>query len=131
MYGMSKTEKMGGPYTKQEQETRRNQIFELHFEQGYSAVYIAKTLGVNRNTINKDIESLYGELRNNTSPTNKNWLDKQVIKLEYQRTRLQKELDKEMPIKERLQIEKIISNADLRIAAFFIKLETTRKHFKL
>jgi len=125
---MSKEEKMGGPYTKKEQETRRNQIFELHFQQGYSAVSIAKTLGVNRNTINKDIEFLYSEIRNDKSPTHKNWIDKQVIKLEYQKTRLQKELDKDISIKERLQIEKIISDVDLRIAAFFVKMLTTRRH---
>ena len=125
---MIKEEKMGGPYTKQQQETRRNQIFELHFQQGYSAVSIAKTLGVNRNTINKDIEFLYSELRNDKSPNHKNQLDKQVIKLDYQKTRLQKELDKDISIKERLQIEKMISDADLRIAAFFVKLVTTRRH---
>ena len=128
---MSKEEKIGGPYTKQQQETRRNEVFELHFEQGFSAVNIAKTLGVNRHTINKDIEFLYSELRNDKSPNHKNQLDKQVIKLDYQKTRLQKELDKDISIKERLQIEKIISNADLRIAAFFVKLVTTRRHNSL
>ena len=125
---MIKEEKMGGPYTKQQQETRRNQIFELHFQQGYSAVSIAKTLGVNRNTVNKDIEFLFSEIRNDKSPNHKNQLDKQVIKLDYQKTRLQKELDKDISIKERLQIEKMISDADLRIAAFFVKLVTTRRH---
>ena len=125
---MIKEEKMGGPYTKKEQETRRNQIFELHFQQGYSAVSIAKTLGVNRNTVNKDIEFLFSEIRNDKSPNHKNQLDKQVIKLDYQKTRLQKELDKDISIKERLQIEKMISDADLRIAAFFVKLVTTRRH---
>jgi transposase-like protein len=125
---MIKEEKMGGPYTKKEQETRRNQIFELHFQQGYSAVSIAKTLGVNRNTVNKDIEFLFSEIRNDKSPNHKNQLDKQVIKLDYQKTRLQKELDKDISIKERIQIEKMISDADLRIAAFFVKLVTTRRH---
>ena len=128
---MIKEEKMGGPYTKKEQETRRNQIFELHFQQGYSAVSIAKTLGVNRNTVNKDIEFLFSEIRNDKSPNHKNQLDKQVIKLDYQKTRLQKELDKDISIKERLQIEKMISDADLRIAAFFVKLVTTRRHNSL
>ena len=56
-YGMTLEEKMGGPYTKQEQQIRRDKVFELHFEQGYSALKIAKILDVNRNTINKDIES--------------------------------------------------------------------------
>jgi len=125
---MSNEEKIGGPYTKQQQETRRNQVFELHFQQGYSAVSIAKTLDVNRNTVNKDIEFLHSELRNDKSPNHKNQLDKQVVRLDYQKTRLQKQLDKDISMKERLQIEKIISDADLRIAAFFVKLVTTRRH---
>jgi len=128
MYSMSNEEKIGGPYTKQQQETRRNQVFELHFQQGYSAVSIAKTLDVNRNTVNKDIEFLHSELRNDKSPNHKNQLDKQVVRLDYQKTRLQKQLDKDISMKERLQIEKIISDADLRIAAFFVKLVTTRRH---
>ena len=59
---MALEEKMGGPYTKQEQQIRRDKVFELHFEQGHSALKIAKILDVNRNTINKDIESWYVEL---------------------------------------------------------------------
>ena len=48
--------KKGGPYTKQEQEKRRKQVYELHFEKGSSAVSIANELDVNRNTINEDIK---------------------------------------------------------------------------
>jgi len=33
--------KKGGPYTKKEQEARRNEVFRLHFELGHSAVKIA------------------------------------------------------------------------------------------
>ena len=33
--------KKGGPYTKQEQEKRRKQVYELHFEKGFSAIKIA------------------------------------------------------------------------------------------
>ncbi len=131
-YSMTLEEKRGGPYTKQEQEIRRDKVFELHFEQGYSAIQIAKMLDVNRNTINKDVESWYLELRNDgKSDYNRNWLDKQLTRLEFQGTRLQKELDKEITIKERLQIEKSITNIDLSIATLIVKIETSRKYIKL
>jgi len=89
MYDMTLEEKMGGPYTKQEQEIRRDKVFELHFEQGHSALKIAKILDINRNTINKDIESLYLELRSEKPDYSRNWLDKQFARLEFQRMRLQ------------------------------------------
>ena len=51
--------KKGGPYTTQEQESRRKQVYELHFEKGFSAIKIAEMLNVNRNTINVDIQDWY------------------------------------------------------------------------
>jgi len=74
---MALEEKRGGPYTQQEQEIRKEKVFELHFENGHSAVQIARMLDVNRNTVNKDIDFWYSEIRNNSkSHYNKNWLDK-------------------------------------------------------
>ena len=122
-------EKRGGPYTKQEQEIRQEKVFELHFENGHSAVQIARMLEVNRNTINKDIDFWYSELRHNSkSNYNKNWLDKQLTRLEFQRTRLQNSIDKELILKERLQIEKSITHIDLSIASLIVKIETSRKY---
>jgi len=122
-------EKRGGPYTQQEQEIRKEKVFELHFENGHSALQIARMLEVNRNTINKDIDFWYSEIRSNSkSHYNKNWLDKQLTRLEFQRTRLQNSLDKEITLKERLQIEKIITHIDLSIAGLIVKIETSRKY---
>ena len=129
---MALEEKMGGPYTKQEQEKRRERVFELHFEQSHSALQIAKMLDVNRNTINKDVEFWYSELDDqNKSGFSKNWLDKQLVRLEFQRTRLQKMLEQEILIKEKLQIEKNITHIDLSIASLIVKIETSRKYMKL
>ena len=129
---MALEEKMGGPYTKQEQEKRREQVFELHFEQSHSALQIAKMLDVNRNTINKDVEFWYSELDDQTkSGFSKSWLNKQLMRLEFQRTRLQKMLGQEILIKEKLQIEKNITHIDLSIASLIVKIETSRKYMKL
>ena len=124
-------EKIGGPYTKQEQEIRKEQVFELHFEQGISAVQIAKILGVNRNTITKDIQILYSELREDKPEYGKNWLDKQLFRLESQRTRLQQILQKEIALKDTLQIEKSITYIDLSIASLIVRIETARKYVRI
>ena len=47
--------KKGGPYTTLEQEKRRKQVYELHFEKGLSAIKISEMLKVNRNTINEKL----------------------------------------------------------------------------
>ena len=45
-----------GPYTKQELENRRNEVYRLHFEYRYSVRKIAELMKINRNTINGDIK---------------------------------------------------------------------------
>jgi len=125
---MAQIEKLGGPYTKPEQELRRDKVFELHFETGHSAVHIAKILGINRNTINKDIEYWFTELRNTDKfQYNRNWLDKELARLEFQQTRLQQELEKDPPIKEKLQIERCIIQITMGIANLIAKIEISRK----
>ena len=124
--------KKGGPYTKQQQEKRRDEVFKLHFEYGYSAVQIAKLLNVNRNTINEDIKywctELYNEDKSNFS---RDWLDKQFMRLELQRARLRKELDEDISLKERLQVERFITNIDLSISSLIVKIETAKKSVRL
>ena len=131
MNSMAQIQKIGGPYTKQEQEIRKNKVFELHFQQGHSAVQIAKILDINRNTINKDIESWYSEIRKDQSNSNKDWFDKQLQRLEFQRTRLQESLVDGLSYKERLQIEKSISHIDLSIASFVVKIEISKRYKSL
>jgi IS30 family transposase len=124
--------KKGGPYTKKDQEKRKDEVFKLHFEYGYSAVQIAKLLNVNRNTINEDIKYWYSELYNeDKSNFSREWLDKQFMRLELQRARLRKELDEDISLKERLQVEKCITNIDLSISSLIVKIETARKIVRL
>ena len=59
---MTLVEKMGGPYTKKEQQQRKDKVFTLYFEENLSAVKIAKILNVNRNTINEDVKFLYKDI---------------------------------------------------------------------
>lgn len=62
---------------------------------------------------------------------NKNWLDLQFIRLENQQIRLHKELQKEITLKERLQIEKSITRIDLSIALLLVKIETSKRYMKI
>ena len=52
---MEIAQKQGGPYTKSEQDERRNKVYSMYFEKGFSAIKIAIELKVNRNTINQYI----------------------------------------------------------------------------
>jgi len=132
MYCMALEIKKGGPYTKKEQEKRKDEVFKLHFEYGYSAVQIANLLNVNRNTINDDIKYWYSELYKSTNfKYSKDWLDKQFSRLEMQRARLRKELDEDISLKDRLQVERLITNIDLSISSFVVKIETSKKYKNL
>ena len=124
--------KKGGPYTKKDQKERKDEVFKLHFEYGYSAVHIGNLLNVNRNTINDDIKYWYSELYKTTNfKYSKDWLDKQFTRLEIQRARLRKELDEDISLKDRLQVERLITNIDLSISSLIVKIETSRKYKNL
>jgi len=115
-------EKKGGPYTKNEKIKRQNEVFRLHFELGYSAVKISEMMKVNRNTVNNDINYWYSVLSKEWKSYDvESWCMKQVHRLESQRSRLFRELDKvhETPMK--LSIEKMILDIDTRIMNFISK----------
>ncbi len=117
--------KKGGPYTKQEQEKRRDEVFKLHFEYDYSATQISEMLKINRNTINSDVSFLYSKLRSETNEVySERLLDRQFSRLESQRVRLRKELDNDITLQERLQVEKIIFDLDSKISSLSIKMAT-------
>jgi len=121
--------KKGGPYTKQEQQKRRDEVFKLHFEYGYSATQISEMLKINRNTINSDVSFLYSKLRGEMNEeSTDNWLDKQFTRLESQRVRLRKELDNDITLQERLQVEKVIFDLDSKISSLIIKMGSSSQN---
>ncbi len=98
-------EKKGGPYSKQEQQKRQNEVYRLHFEFGYPAVKIAKKLHVNRNTINSDINYLYSQLAEKWENQDISGLIlSQIEKMKYQRDRLYEELEKQEDFTKKLSI---------------------------
>lgn len=116
-------EKRGGPYTKQEQEQRRVKVYELYFEKGHSALKIAETLGVNRNTINSDIKYWYLQIRAQLGGQNVGAIVlKEIERLEIQRKRLLEQLEKQTDFASKVALEKMIFEIDSRIAGFASKM---------
>lgn len=115
-------EKKGGPYPKDEKIKRQNEVFRLHFDYGYSAVKISEMMNVNRNTINGDINYWYSILSKEWNSCDLDtWGMKQVHRLESQRTRLFRELEKEEKVIIKLSIEKMILDIDTRVMNFVSK----------
>jgi len=124
-------QKRGGPYTKNEKMKRQNEVFRLHFELGYSAVKISDMMKVNRNTINGDINYGYSILSKEWNSYDiDSWLMKQIHRLESQRVRLFKELEREEKIATKLSIEKMILDIDTRLISFTTKAFSRRDSVK-
>ena len=114
--------KKGGPYTKQEQEKRRKQVYELHFEKGSSAVSIANELDVNRNTINEDIKFWQMQIASQLEDEDLGGIIlKQIERLEIQKKRLLGQLEKS-ELEQSLRIEKMIFDIDYKITGFVSKI---------
>jgi len=121
-------QKKGGPYTKDEQRKRRDEVYKLHFEYGYSARKISEFLKINRGTINRDVMFLYADIekkwRHNSPEL---FVRNQIERFQIQRTRLRKQLDTIETIKERNTIEKFIFDIDVKITDFQMRMADTKK----
>ena len=122
-------EKKGGPYTKNEQRKRREEVYRLYFDYGYSARKIAEFLKVNRGTISKDIDYCFANIIKKSNYMDpKIFVMNEIERLEIQRTRQRKQLDKAESFMERDRIEKFIFNITIQIANIQIKLVQARKN---
>ena len=128
---MELTHKKGGPYSKDEQRKRRDEVYRLHFEYGYSARKISEFLKINRGTINRDIMYWHANIV-------KKWrhLDPeifvmmQVERLELQRARLRKQLDSLQSFQEKIIVEKFIFNIDMKIGNLQVRLVDAKSKIK-
>lgn len=124
----SESKKEGGPYPKSQKITRRNEVFKLHFEYGYSARKIADVMKINRNTINSDITYWYSHLKKqDDSITVDDWLNKLLYRLETQRSRLMEKLDRTTGFTNLMILEKMIFEIDIKLTQIMIKLQTTNQ----
>ena len=115
--------KKGGPYTKKEQEERKIQVYQLHFEENKSAVQIAELLNVHRNTINEDIHYWNQKLASRfTDQDLTRNITKQIQRMEIQRDRLLDYLEETESLDEKIRVEKFISDLTNRLTQVFSKM---------
>lgn len=115
--------KNGGPYSKTDQEKRRNGVYTLHFEKGYSVLKIASTLGVNRNTVSEDIK--YWSRHIATQFGKDNLGERfcgQIERLDIQRRRLLDELDEQDDIVKKIRLEKLLFDIDYKVTGVISKV---------
>lgn len=120
--------KKGGPYSKNERDSRRKEVYRLHFDYGYSARKIAELMKINRNTVNGDIDYWYSIIISNSDLLNP---EVAVIvalqRFEIQRSRLRKQLDKTGHFQEKLALERLMFDIDSKISYTNNKLSESSK----
>jgi len=115
--------KRGGPYSKTDRQKRRDEVYRLHFEYGYSALKISELMKINRNTINGDIQYWYAKVVKNWKKSGPEFLViKNIERLESQRTRLRGYLNEAKNFQEKLALEKMILDVETKIAHTQLKL---------
>ena len=115
--------KKGGSYTKNERQKRRDEVYRLHFEYGYSARKIADLMKINRHTIDSDIQYLYSTLQHVDNKISfGDLINKQHIRFEYQRNRLMQTLEKTNSIQEKQQLERLIFDIDSKLTNTYLKV---------
>ena len=124
---ISKMKKRGGPYPLKDRTERRNKVFHMYVEKGYSAARIAKELDVQRNTINSDIRecclNLVEELPKNEVGS---IFLSQLHALRYQKTRLIDKSEREIDPKTELMYDRMIIDIDHKIAQMILKMMTSK-----
>ena len=119
---MPKSNKKRGPYTKQELGKRRNEIYKLHFEYGYSARKISELTKINRNTVNGDIKHWYSKVTKSNDIQPESAVFTILERLDIQRTRIRESLDQTKNISEKITIEKMLLDIDYKIAQVHQKI---------
>jgi len=124
---MPKSRKQG-PYSKQEKEKRRSEVYRLHFDYGYSARKIADLMKVNRNTINGDISYWYSKIGSNQSIFDPEMtIIMNLRRLEEQRSRLREQIDKISDFQGKMALERMIFDIDSKIIQVYQRLGESAK----
>ena len=125
LHNSGRTNTKSGPQPSHVKKTRRDKVYKLHFEYGYSARKIATMIKTSRNTINSDISFWYGQIRKNEDRTLRiDWINKIFYRLEARRVRLMEKLEKIKSLGDWLLIEKMINEIDTKTTQTLVKLET-------
>ena len=121
--------KKGGPYSKLAKKSRRDEVFRLHFDCGYSSRKIAEMMNFSRNTINSDVGFWYSQLQKQDDKVSfEDWYNKLLYRLEAQRARFVEKLAGLHEIREILLVEKMIFDLDSRIVQTITKVQTSKQY---
>ncbi len=118
-------EKKGGPYSKDERETRQKEVSRLHFEFGYSAVKIADLMNINRNTINEDIKYLYSNSKEELKQDSENFILRQIGRLEAQRNRIIEKITENKV--DDIRYEKLLLDIDTKINDILLRINSDKQ----
>jgi len=120
---IKKSVKKGGPYTRNDKDKRRDEVYRLHFEYSYSARKIAELMKVNRNTVNGDIDYWYSHMIKKINVVNpENKIITTLEGLQVQLARLREQIDKVKNNSERMAIERLIFDINSKILYTYQKL---------
>jgi len=87
--------KKGGPYTKKEQDERRNQVFDLYYNKNYPMIKIANVLNVSRNTISEDVKHWQMQFAEEIEHVDiSTWITSHILRLETQKIRILEQAEK-------------------------------------
>ncbi len=121
--------KKGGPYSKKERDSRREEVYQLCFEYGYSSRKISKLMKINRNTINGDIQYWYGKIVKNWNGLDPEFLViKNIERLELQRTRLVENLHRIKTQQEKTPIERLAFDVESKILQTQLKMNASNEN---
>ena len=116
--------KKGGPYSKEQKESRRNEVYRLYFDYGYSARKIAEVMKIHRSTVNGDVDFWYNQVTKNFNEIDPTIaIVEQITKLKDQKTRLREYLDKTESVTEKHTIERLILDVDSKITHIHFKMQ--------
>jgi len=119
--------RMAGHTPKRTKKRGEGRSTELYFEKGFSAVRIAETLSVNRNTVNEDIKYWYSNIKEEVKQENEDYVLRQIGRLESQRSRIVEKIT-ENEAKDVIKYEKMLLDMDVRINNLLVKINDSVAH---
>ncbi len=123
------TEKKGGPYSTKDRKLRREKVADLYFDRGLSVVNIARTLDVNRNTVSKDVNYCFLQLSKEYFGFESSAICMaQFHRMEIQRARLVDLLNKSLEFKDRLALERMLTNIENKIMQAALKISSNKEN---
>jgi len=105
-----------GPWTQHDKEARRDEVYRLHFEFGYSGRKISELMKISYNTINSDLRHWYSIIMENSKILEPELIvEVNLERLDIQYTRLREQLDKTDSVQEKNTIERLMLNVNSKI----------------